>query len=71
MKVQIADNVVPERKSFSRMFKCPACYGKFLTFFDNTEINQGGKNDFCPNPSCKVLLWIPTSKERITCFGRR
>ncbi len=39
--------------------KCPVCENKkeFFVEFSDVEINQGGKNIFCPH--CNWLLWVP------------
>ena len=46
--------------------KCPVCDAEILFNYENftdIEWRQGGKNIFCPNPSCHCLLWLPTRGE--------
>jgi uncharacterized protein with PIN domain len=73
MQIEIAiGEVNVEVENFSGIFKnfrCPDCNFRISVEFNETEIRQRGKNEFCPH--CGALLWIPFQREKPFSFGRR
>ncbi|KKP98548.1 MAG: hypothetical protein US71_C0004G0016 [Parcubacteria group bacterium GW2011_GWD2_38_12] len=51
-------NLVGDIESI-RDVKCPVCDYEFVIKFNDKELDDGGKNVFCPKTKCRISLWVP------------